>query len=258
LLSRKLALVVEYDGAGFCGFQRQRNAPTIQGAIEEAIETLTGERTAVTGAGRTDAGVHAKGQVVSFKTSSELPLPRLIRALNHFLAPDIAFRFGYEVDSGFNARRDALRREYWYSILNSQMPSPLHRRQAYLVPQQLDIVAMNAACACLVGRQDFASFTTTMERNTMREVYCADIVHCGELIVFRMVANAFLRKQVRCTVGALIRVGLRKLPVDGFQKMLQSPQPGLAWPAAPAHGLCLVQVEYADWKSGRGLIDEDP
>jgi tRNA pseudouridine38-40 synthase len=258
LSSRKVALVVEYDGAGFHGFQRQRNAPTIQGAIEEAIEALTGERTTVTGAGRTDTGVHAKGQVVSFKTSSELPIPKLIRALNHFLAPDVAFRFGYEVDSGFNARRDALRREYWYSILNSQTPSPLLRRQSYFVSQRLDVVAMSAASACLIGQHDFASFTTSMEKSTVRDVYRADIVHWGDLTIFRVVANAFLHKQVRCTVGALVRVGLGKLPVDSLQKMLQSPQPGLAWPAAPAHGLCLVLVEYADWKSGRGLIDEDP
>ncbi len=249
MAARKLALVVEYDGAGFHGFQRQKNAHTVQAAIEGAIEKLTQESVSVAGAGRTDTGVHATGQVISFSTSSDMDVQDFIEGLNHHLAPDVACRFGREVPAGFNPRRDAVRRTYCYTILNRDVPSPLLRRQTYHVGRHLDIDLMNEACRLLLGRQDLASFTTVAERNTVRTVHSAEFARMGEVLVFTMAADAFLRRQVRCTVGTLVRVGLGKLGVDGFRDMIESKTPGAAWPATPACGLCLVRVEYDGWDS---------
>ncbi len=136
---RRLALVVEYDGTKYSGFQFQVNAPTIQGDIEGALAKLTGERIRIAGAGRTDAGVHAKGQVVSFDTSSNLAAGTIVEALNSYLRPDVAVKAGAEVAGDFDARRDALRREYRYRILNGTTPSPLQQRYAHFVPGLIDM-----------------------------------------------------------------------------------------------------------------------
>jgi len=249
---RKLALIVEYDGTRYSGFQFQLGAPTIQGDIERALAKLTGERVRVVGAGRTDAGVHAKGQVVSFSSFSTLPPRTLTKALNFYLRPDIAVKVANEVGSDFDARRDALSREYRYRILNSPTPSPLEQRFAYFVPTALDIDAMNEACQCLVGCHDFASFTGPTSRRTVREVYKAEVSREEELVFFDMVANAFLNKQVRCTVGSMIRVGLVRLTVEGFQEVMRAKRPGLAAPVAPPQGLYLMKVNYPENKFSEG------
>jgi tRNA pseudouridine38-40 synthase len=241
----KLALVVEYDGARYHGFQAQVGVPTIQGAIESALTRVTGERIRIVGAGRTDAGVHARGQVISFKCASRLSLQTLIRALNFYLLPDIAVKAGNMVEGSFNARRDAISREYRYTILNSPTPSPLQRDYAYFVPALLDTNAMNEACRALLGKQDFASFTGPMKgKRTVRSVLKAEVFREGKSVFFDMVADSFLRKQVRCTVGSLVRVGLGKLTVEDFKKIIEAKKPALAAPVAPAHGLCLMKVNY--------------
>lgn len=255
--SRKLALVVEYDGSRYHGFQAQVGVPTIQGNIERALARVTGERIRITGAGRTDAGVHAKGQVVSFGVSSTMPLQTLVRALNFYLRPDIAVREGREVDADFSARRDAIGREYRYTILNRPTPSPLRRRDACFVPQMLNSEAMNEASQSLVGTHDLASFATPMKGGTTRIVSKAVVSRIGELLLFDMVANAFLPRQVRLTVGCLMRVGLGKLSVERFREILQAKRPGLAAWAAPAYGLCLVKVNYPEYKLSRGQLDEN-
>ena len=256
--TRKLALIVEYDGAKYHGFQVQVGVPTIQGEIESALGKLTGERIRVIGAGRTDAGVHAKGQVVSFRTASSLSLQILMRALNFYLMPDIAVKYGEEVEGGFNARRDAVSREYRYTVLNRPTPSPLCRNYAYFVPVALNTEIMNEACQSLLGSHDFASFTGHMRgKRTIRSVYRAEVSRGKELVFFDMVADSFLPKQVRSTVGALVRVGLGKLAVEGFEGILQLKRPGLAAPVAPAHGLCLMQVNYPEHKFGKRQIYEN-
>ena len=253
----KLALIVEYDGTGYHGFQAQVGVRTIQEDIENALRKVTGERIRIVGAGRTDAGVHASGQVISFSSSSRLSLQTLVKALNFYLMPDIAVKAGSVVDSGFSARRDAISREYRYTILNSPTPSPLQRRYTRFMPLALDIDAMNQACQYLVGRRDFASFTAPLEGRTVRIVSRAEISRKGDLLLFDMVANSFLPKQVRCTVGSLTRVGLGKLTVDEFREIVQKKEPGLAAPVAPAHGLCLMKVNYPEHKFSRGQIDEN-
>jgi tRNA pseudouridine38-40 synthase len=238
---------MEYDGTHYHGFQLQDNFPTIQGETEEALWKLTGERLRVMTASRTDAGVHAKGQVVSFRTKSHLPLPAFINGLNYYLPRDIAVKAAHRVGDSFNVRRDALSREYNYYILNSLTRSPLRKSFSYLVTGHLDIEAINRACQALIGEHDFASFASCIgggTRNTMRSVYRARIEKDGELAVFNMVANSFLPHQVRNTVGALIRVGLGKVSVDQFHIIIEAKKPGLAGPAAPACGLCLIRINY--------------
>jgi len=254
----KLALIVEYDGTRYHGFQAQVGVPTIQGAIESALTKVTGERIRIVGAGRTDAGVHARGQVISLKCVSRLSLRTLIRALNFHLSPDIAVKTGNIVEGSFNARRDAISREYRYTILNSPTPSPLQRDYAYFVPVPLDTNAMNEASQALLGKQDFASFTCLMRgKRTERNVSKAEVCREGESVFFEMVADSFLQKQVRSTVGSLVRVGLGKLMVEEFKKIIQAKRPGLAAPVAPAHGLCLMKVNYPEHKFGKGQIYED-
>ena len=243
----KIVLIVEYDGTRYHGFQLQVNLPTIQRELEKALGKLTGERTRVLAASRTDAGVHAKGQVVSFRTRAHHSLETFIKALNYYLPRDIAVKAAHRVKDSFNARRHAVSREYNYYILNSQTRSPLRERFYYLVTGHLDIDAMNQACQVLIGEHDFASFVNNKEvaaKSTVRKVYRAEMRKDGELAVFNMVANSFLMHQVRNTVGTLIRVGLGKMSGDEFYSILEAKKPGLAWPTAPARGLCLMQVNY--------------
>ncbi len=245
----KLALIIEYDGTRYHGFQFQVGVPTIQGEIERALKKITGERVRIVGAGRTDAGVHAKGQVISFKYGASLSLQTLTKALNFYLVPDIAVRGGGWVEDGFSARRDAVSREYRYTVLNSPTPSPLQKWYSYFVPKALDTEAMDEACRTLLGKHDFASFTGPMEgKRTVRNVIEAEVSREGNLVFFDMVADAFLPKQVRSTVGSLVKVGLGKLKVEGLSEILRAKKPGLAAPVAPACGLCLMKVNYPEQK----------
>ena len=245
--STKIVLIMEYDGTRYHGFQLQANAPTIQDKIEDALWKLTGERSRVMAASRTDAGVHARGQVVSFRTKSSLPSPTFIKGLNYYLPRDIAVKAAFRVSDSFNVRRDAISREYNYYILNSPTRSPIRRGFAYLVPGYLDIEAMNQACQALIGRHDFASFATCIEvgiKGTIRNVYKAEMEKDGDMVTFNMVANSFLPHQVRNTVGALIKVGQGKMTIDEFHSIVEAKRPGLAGPTAPAYGLCLMRVNY--------------
>ncbi len=240
-------LIVEYDGTRYHGFQLQPTLPTIQWEIEKALWGLTGERIRVMAASRTDAGVHAKGQVVSFRTESPLPPQTFVNGLNYYLSRDIAIKAAYKVDDSFNVRRDAISREYNYYILNSLTRSPIREGFSYFVRGYLDIEAMNQACQALIGEHDFISFASSMEigtKNTVRRVYQAEMEKGGELVVFNIIANSFLTHQVRNTVGALIRVGLGRITVDEFCSIMKTKKPGLAGPTAPACGLCLMQVNY--------------
>ncbi|MBA7663252.1 tRNA pseudouridine synthase A [subsurface metagenome] len=243
----KMVLIMEYDGTHYHGFQLQANQPTIQGETEKALWKLTGEKTRVMAAGRTDAGVHAKGQVVSFRTGSSLPPQTFVNGLNYYLPRDIAVKAAHRVDDSFNVRRSAISREYNYYILSSLTRSPLREGFSYLVAGHLDIEAMNRACQALIGKHDFASFASSMGdeiKNTVRRVERAKMEKNGDMTIFNMVANSFLPHQIRNTVGALIRVGLGKMSVDEFHGLIEARTPGLAGPTAPARGLCLMRVNY--------------
>ena len=245
--STKIVLTVEYDGTRYHGFQLQANAPTIQGELEEALLNLTGEKSRVMAASRTDAGTHAKGQVVSFRTTSSLPLEAFVKGLNHYLPTDVAIKAAFRADDSFNVRRSALSREYNYYILNSLTRSPIRQGFSYLVSGHLDIGAMNQACQALIGKHDFASFVTGTEagiKSTVRNVHKAEFKRDGDMAIFNMVANSFLPHQVRNTVGVLIRIGLGKMTIDEFHTVVQARRPGLAGPTAPACGLCLMRINY--------------
>ena len=243
----KMVLGMEYNGTHYHGFQLQANLPTVQGEIEEALWKLTGERHRVMAASRTDTGVHAKGQTVSFRTGASLPPQTFINGLNYYLPNDIAVTAAYRVGDSFSVRRDAISREYSYYILNSPTRSPLWEGLACLVSGHLDTDAINQACQAIIGEHDLASFATCIDssiKSTVRYVYKAEMEKDGKLAIFNMVANSFLPHQVRNTIGSLIRVGLGKITVDKFGNILEGKEPGLAGPTAPACGLCLMRVNY--------------
>jgi len=243
--TNKIVLTMEYDGTRYHGFQLQTNLPTIQGTTEQALWKLTGEKIRVMAASRTDAGVHAKGQVVSFRTSSPFPSQTFINGLNYYLPRDIAVKATYRIKDSFDVRRNAISREYNYYILNSLIRSPISEGFAYRVARHLDIEAINQACQAFIGEHDMSSFANcTGIKNTVRRVYKAEMERNGEWATFNIVANSFLPHQVRNTIGTLIRVGLGKMSVDEFYDITQAKKFGQAGPTAPACGLCLMQVNY--------------
>ncbi len=243
----KVLLVVEYEGTCYHGFQFQPGLATVQGELERAIFELTGEGVRVMAASRTDAGVHAEGQVIGLRTRSGLTPETFAKGLNYYLPEDIAVKSACRVQSDFDVRRDALSREYRYTIANRRARSPLQRRMAYFMSGALDVESMQEASRALVGEHDFAPFagpTAGKALSTVRTVYKAEVGKEGDLVVFDMVAGSFLPQQVRRTAGALIEVGRGKKTVAEFGEMARSKKRGVAGPTAPAYGLCLRKVNY--------------
>jgi tRNA pseudouridine38-40 synthase len=244
----RIVLIVEYDGTDYHGSQYQANAPTIQGEIEKALFKLTEKKTRIKAASRTDAGVHARGQVVSFDTDKALPLSTYIDGLNHFLPDAVAVKEAFAADESFDVRRDAVSREYRYSIFKSPTRSPLQRRFACRMDGDLDITAMNKACQALIGQHDLSSFVSSAEtakkKRTVRNIFQASVTQEDAMVQMDIVADSFLPHQVRNMMGSLIKVGQGRMTVDEFYTMIESRTPGMAGPTAPAEGLCLVRVNY--------------
>jgi tRNA pseudouridine38-40 synthase len=241
---RRIALVLEYDGGPYGGSQVQKRTPSIQGELEAAIRRLTGEKLRAAFAGRTDAGVHATGQVAAFTTASSLPIETFVRGLNAWLPQEIAVRRAVEAPLEFDPRRHAASRTYRYTIYNAPVRSPLWRARAWHVVEPLDAAAMRRAASSLVGRHDFAAFSRREDVTTVRCVRRCEVEREGALITVEVEANAFLRQQVRRTVGALVQVGAGKLTPATFRALLRSREPCAAGPVAPAHGRCLARGEY--------------
>ena len=239
---------MEYDGTRYHGFQWQANLPTIQNELEQAIKQLCGQSSRVMAASRTDAGVHARGQVAAFWAKSSLDTTSLVRALNYYLPGDIAVNAAYRASADFGVRRDALSREYRYYVLNRGTRSPLSQAFSWFVPGKLNAGAMDEACRLMLGEHDFASFASSLEggRSTVRTVYEAGVQDKGDFKVFRIVASSFLPHQVRSTVGLLVRLGLGKLGIDAFRDIMQARSLGLAGPICPPRGLCLMRVNYSE------------
>jgi len=244
----KFALIVEYNGTRYHGFQWQAGLPTIQAELERAIRKLCKQSSRVMAASRTDTGVHAKDQVVSFWAKPALGTMTLVKALNYYLPGDIAVKAAYKASNDFSVRRDALSREYCYYILNRDVRSPFSEMFALFIPKMLNTEIMSQACQLMQGEHDFISFATSLGNvaNTVRHVYQADIDRKGDFIIFRIVANSFLRHQVRNTAGLLIRLGLGKIGIIDFHSIMEAKQPGLAGPTVPARGLWLTKVNYAE------------
>ncbi|MCX6012590.1 MAG: tRNA pseudouridine(38-40) synthase TruA [Chloroflexi bacterium] len=242
---KKIVLFIEYDGSNYHGFQLQKNANTIQNEIEQALKKLTNESIRIIGASRTDTGVHAKEQVVCFRTKSKLSPETFLKGLNYYLPKDIAVKAAYKVFSDFRLRREITSREYQYLILNSKTPSPLKRNRVYLVTTSLNVEGMNEASKSLIGKHDFSSFTVIENlSNTIRTVFTAEVLKKDDLLIFKVIADAFLQQQIRRTVGALIQVGTGKINVESFVNLLNLKVKGLAGPTAPPYGLCLTAVNF--------------
>ena len=262
---RRIALLLEYDGAAYGGSQLQRNAPSIQGELESAVRRLTGETVRAALAGRTDAGVHALGQVAAFTTGAGHGVETFVRGLNALLPVDIAVREAVEAPADFDPRRHARWRWYRYTVWNAPERSPLWRRTAWHVRAPLDGEAMACEAAALAGEHDLASFGAGLPegRSTRRLVARAEVRRRGELVLLDIEASAFLPHQVRRTVGALVEIGSGRLPAGTFAGWLAAPKSGTAGPAAPPHGLCLMRVTYdaippfPRWEGGWGVRYEE-
>lgn len=242
---RKIKALVEYDGTRYAGFQEQPDQPTIQGEMQRALAEVTQQKTKIVGAGRTDAGVHARGQVAHFVTDWKRSLEELQRAYNALLPRDIAVVEMNLVEPDFHARFTAASREYRYTILNQGGRSPLGERYAYHNSQPLDVGGMGKGLTHLIGTHDFASFgQPTQGDSTVREVKRATCVREGSRIHIDLEANAFLRRMVRSIVGTLLLVGRGEISPSDVRQVLQATDRSLAGATAPAHGLCLVRVNY--------------
>ena len=243
---RRVRLVFQYDGTDYHGFQRQPALPTIQGDLELALNRVLGEEVVVTGAGRTDAGVHALGQVAALDTTNPIPMCNLLRALNDVLPDAIKLLSAEQVSAEFHPRYDAKGKVYKYRILNREVPSPFINRYAWHVPEPLDVPMMRAAADKLAGTHDFAAFCASGSsvEETVRTVRHADIEPEGDLLELRFEADGFLYMMVRIMVGALVQVGLERLSPEEVGRMLDSRDRRRSAPPAPPQGLSLVKVMY--------------
>ncbi len=238
---------VEYDGYDFLGFQYQPRGRTVQGELEEAMARITRQRVRIVGGGRTDAGVHAVGQVIVFNVTWRHTPQDLARALNAVLPVEIAIRDCSIAHPDFHPRYDALWRQYRYTVLSDPVRSPLWQRYAHQVFEPLDLGAMEAASRYLIGKHDFGAFgQPTQGTSTVRHVMRARWVADGKRLEFDVVANAFLRHMARAMVGTLLQVGRGRLGPDEMVTLLESRDRAAAGPPAPASGLCLMRIGYAD------------
>lgn len=241
--------IIEYEGTAFAGSQYQPNLRTVQGELEEALNRLTGERVRIHLAGRTDAGVHASGQVVAFcltrRGRGENVAWRELRdRMNGLLPPDLAVRSLRSASRGFDPRRQATARVYRYRVRTGGARRPLDRHRTFEIDEQLDIAAMRAAARELVGERDFAALGSDPRGSTRRRLSGIMIVRRGDLLEIRVTGNAFLRRMVRSIVAVLIEAGRGKLAAAEIPSLLRAEERALAGRAAPARGLTLERVIY--------------
>lgn len=241
---RNIKLTIEYDGTEFCGWQRQASDRTVQAEVERSLSMLTEETVIVTAAGRTDSGVHARGQVINFKTSSELPTETFVRGGNSRLPRDVRILAAEEVDLDFSARYSAKARLYRYYIAKRQ--SAVGRQYAWYYWKPLDISAMRAACASILGSHDFRGFC---QSNAVVDHYQCDVRHAwwiesDEFYMFEICANRFLHNMVRILVGTMVKIGDEQSSLKSMAEIVASQDRNAAGPTAPAIGLFLMKVLY--------------
>jgi tRNA pseudouridine38-40 synthase len=255
-----LKLTLEYDGARFVGWQVQPNGRSVQEELEKAVGKLSGETVRVTGAGRTDAGVHARGQVASLRVQKELPLTAWTAGLNALLPEDLACVRAEVAPEGFDARRWARGKRYIYYILQTPVRSPLQRGRAWEIRRPLDVAAMRAASAGLLGSHDFSALRAAdcPARTTVRDIRRLSIEQQGPRLDLVVEATAFLKHMVRNIVGTLVEVGHGRRAADSLAALLESRDRRLAGPTAPPHGLWLDEVFYLPGNADpRAEIPED-
>jgi tRNA pseudouridine38-40 synthase len=242
----RFKMTVEYDGTDFSGWQRQENGPSVQAAIEDALSDMVGVPTTIRGAGRTDAGVHALGQVAHFDANARIPTHGYQRGLNAVLPRSIAILSVAEAAPDFDARFSARGKLYRYAIWNTPTRSPLRDRYVWHLRRPLDVARMNEAAQTLVGRHDFAAFRAAdcERRTTERTLTRLAVTRADDLVTIEVEADAFLKNMVRIIVGTLAEVGFAKRPVSDMQRLLDGRDRRQSGITAPAQGLTLVRVDY--------------
>ncbi|RHQ01423.1 tRNA pseudouridine(38-40) synthase TruA [Roseburia sp. AM51-8] len=242
----RVKLVVAYEGTNYCGWQIQPNGITIEQVLNETLSSLLGEEITVTGASRTDAGVHSLGNVAVFETHTKMPAEKISFALNQRLPEDIVVQESCQVPEDFHPRFSKSRKTYEYRILNCRFRQPLERRTSYFYHYPLDVSAMQKAAAYLVGEHDFTSFASVhAQTNTyVRMIYALDVVREGDMIRIRVQGNGFLYNMVRIIAGTLIQVGAGIKKPEDMESILAGKDRELAGPTAPAHGLTMIGLEY--------------
>lgn len=246
---RRLKLILQYDGTRYSGWQKQNGSATLQESLEKTITKLTRETVTLQGASRTDAGVHALGQVAHFDDAGRFPLGKYAQALNALLPDDVAVISAEEVPATFHARFDAQAKWYRYRVRNLSRKTIFNRSYAWQITVPLDLQKMQQAAASFIGEHDFTSFKTFSSQNrdtsNLRTISKLDIAQKGEEILFDIEGNGFLYKMVRGMVGSLVEVGRGKFPPEWIREVLEKRDRPAAGPNAPAHGLFLMQVYYA-------------
>ena len=254
---RRIRLTVEYDGGAYAGWQRQENALAVQQVLEETIGRLTGEEIIVTGASRTDAGVHALGQVAAFDTASRIPAEKFAFALNTMLPADIRIRASMEADPGFHPRYMAVGKLYRYRFYCAPHASALERGTTAHVIYPLDVDRMRRELQSLVGRHDFAAFAASgsIVKDTVREILAVSLVERMPILEMRVYGTGFLYNMVRIIAGTLIGVGCGKIEQGAFQRAIATGDRLQLGVTAPAQGLTLLRVDYGKPASDRLLAD---
>ncbi|MHB1394248.1 MAG: tRNA pseudouridine(38-40) synthase TruA [Clostridia bacterium] len=245
---RNIKLIIEYDGTNYCGWQVQENGPTIQGSLEMALFAVTGEKVTVNGSGRTDAGVHARGQVANFMTDSTIPGDKFAYVLNNKLPREIVIKESVETSIDFHARFSAIGKKYSYLIYNSKFPSALLRNYAYHVNycERLDIGRIEKAASAFIGTYDFSGFMATGSKvsDTVRTIYELSIEKEKDLLRFNYKGNGFLYNMVRIITGTLLYAGIGKIDPEDIRNIIMSADRDGAGITAPACGLYLEEVYY--------------
>lgn len=243
---KNLRLDICYDGTKYRGWQRLSGVEnTIQGKLEQTLSRLLGEQIEVSGSGRTDAGAHAMGQVVSFHTESALSCREILEGLRRYLPEDIGIYSCQEVQERFHARLNAKSKTYRYRVWNSHLPCVFDRRYVYVHPETLDVDAMRGAAACFIGEHDFSAFCANrnFKKSTLRRIDSFTIERAGEELRFTVTGNGFLYNMVRIMVGTLLEVGRQERSADSIP-LLFGEKREKAGPLVPAQGLCLMEVDY--------------
>lgn len=244
---RNIRLTIQYEGTNYAGWQSQKNAKSIQDVMSSALKEILGHKVTLIGSGRTDAGVHALGQVANFKTRSRIPVKNIQMALNSVLPKDIVISGAEETKHGFNAQRSAKSKLYRYTVVNGDFIDPFIRRFAARSFYRLDIARMRKAAALMVGRHDFRAFRATdgdREKESVRRIISLGINKDGNVISFFVEADGFVYNMVRNIVGTLIEVGRGKFSLGRVKELLAEKDRRLCGPTMPAKGLCLVKVSY--------------
>ena len=244
---KNFKIIIEYDGTRYHGWQRQKKDITIQGEIEKALGIMAAKHIVVNGSGRTDAGVHARGQTANFRCDTDLSPGVFQKGLNSLLPEDIVIRECRQVEETFHARYDAKSKTYHYNIFNHPVPAAMNRSYVWSIRKQLNIMAMRSAVSHIIGSHDFKAFegAGSPRAHTTRHVMAANLIeHDHRLLTFQIEADGFLRFMVRNIVGTLVDVGLGKTSPPEIQQILESRDRTKAGATAPPRGLCLMEVKY--------------